>query len=188
MPYYEGILVTANHRPNAAAIGAEINDDLIRSRVYLPSDTARRLDEGVRFTYSLTTDPELFYKAALTGHNEPGISELSTEDLKDDGRDYLYPLEASKIYFCEVKLTHMITETDKYGEANIKNILAKVIKECGTEEYMGRENPLIDAMVYASRIFVADEGQKEYIRKKVKSILEDVESDLKQKILDFIER
>ncbi len=188
MSYYEGILITTNHRPNAAAIGAEINGDRIGSQIYLPSDTARRLDEGVRFTYSLTTDPELFYKAALTGHNEPDITELSIDNLKDEGQEFLYPLNANKIYFCQVERTKMITEEDKYGKAEIKLVESKVLKEKGTEEYIGRENPLVDAMVHASRMFVANEKQKKCISKRVRSILDDNESDLKRKILDFIER
>lgn len=188
MSYYEGILVTEGYRPNAAAIGAEIDGDKIASQIYLPSDTGRRLDEEVRFTFSLTTDPDLFYKAALTGHNEPNMPELSFESLKYGDEDFLYPSKASKIYFCEVKRTEKITEMDKYGEAKIKLIEGKILDERGPDEYIGRENPLVDAMVYASRMFVAGEEQQERIREKVKSILEDDESDLKEKILDFVER
>jgi len=188
MSYYEGILVTTNHRHNAAAIGAEINDDIIVSQIYLPSDTSRRLDEGVRFTYSLTTNPELFYKAALTGHNDPDMSELSSTELKEEEGGFFYPVEASKSYFCKVKSTKMITETDEYGEAKIKLIAAQTLKERGAEDYIGRENPLVEAMVHASRMFVADKEQKKHIRNKVKSVLDGVESDLKQKILDFVER
>lgn len=188
MSYYEGILITTDNRPNAAAIGAEIEDDKIGSHVYLPSDTGRRLNEGVRFTYSLTKDPELFYKSALTGHDEPDVPELSTENLKKQGEGFFYPSEATKIYFCEVNRTRKITEKDEYGEAKIKLIEAKVLKERGNEEYIGRENPFVDAMVYASRMFVADEEQKERIEKRVNSILEETESDLKRKILEFVER
>ncbi len=188
MSYYEGILVTTDHRPNAAAIGAEIEGDRIGSQVYLPSDTARRLDEEVRFTFSLTTDPGLFYKAALTGHNEPDKAELESQNLKDEGDDFIYPSKATKTYYCEVKRTKMITEKDDYGKANIKLIEAEILKEKGVGEYIGRENLLVDAMVYASRMFVADEEQKEKIRERVKSVLEDTESDLKEKILDFVER
>ncbi|MEF8832946.1 MAG: DUF447 domain-containing protein, partial [Candidatus Thermoplasmatota archaeon] len=150
MSYYEGILITTDDRSNAAAIGAEIKGDKIGCQVYLPSDTGRRLDEGVRFTYSLTKDPELFYKAALTGHDEPDMSELTAKDLKNEGEDFFYPSEATKIYFCEVKRTKKITEKDEYGEAKIKLIEAEVLKEKGTKEYIGRENPFVDAMVYAS--------------------------------------
>ncbi len=188
MSYYEGILVTTDHRPNAAAIGAKIEGETIESRIYSPSDTAQRLDEGIRFTFSLTTDPELFYRASLTGHNDPDISELSTGDLKEEGRDFIYPSEATKTYFCEVKSTERIKERDKYGRANIKLIEGEILKERGVEKYIDREDPLVDAMVHASRMFVADEGQKEQIRKKVKFILQDNESDLKQKILDFVQR
>ncbi len=188
MSYYEGILVTTNHRPNAAAIGAEIEGDRIGSQIYLPSDTARRLDEDVRFTYSLTSDPRLFYKAALTGHDEPEKPELEPQNLKAEDDDFIYPSGATKTYFCEVKRTKIITEKDDYGKANIKLIEAEVIKKKGTDEYIGRENPLVDAMVYASRMFVADEEQKEWIREKVKSVLEDTDSKLKGKILDFVER
>ncbi len=188
MSYYEGILVTTNQRPNAAAIGANIEGDRIENQVYLPSDTARRLDEDIWFTYSLTTDPGLFYKAALTGHNEPDKAELDSRNLKAEGEGFIYPADATKTYFCEVKRTKMITEKDDYGKANIKLIEAEILKERGVEKYIGRENPLVDAMVYASRMFVADEKQKERIRERVKSVLEDNESNLKGKILDFVER
>ncbi len=188
MAYYEGILVTKENRPNAAAIGAEIDADKIGSQVYFPSDTARRLDEGIPFTFSLTNDPELFYRAALTGHDEPNMPELDLHDLEEKGERYLYPSKASKTYFCEVKRTEVIKETDQYGEAKIKLIEGKILEKKGEGEYIGRENPLVDAMVHASRIFVADGKQKENIRKKVNSILAETESDLKQKILDSVER
>ncbi len=187
MSYFEGILVTTNHRPNVAAIGAEIYEGRIGNQIYLPSDTGRRLEEGVRFTYSLTTDPELFYKAALTGHNEPKMPELISEELKEE-KEFIYPSQATKTYFCEVKRTKMITQRDKYGKAKIKLVESGILEGKGAEDHIGREEPLVDAMVHASRMFVANKKQKERIRKKVKSVLEDTESDLKQKILDFIER
>ncbi len=122
--------------------------------LYFPSDTARRLDEGIPFTFSLTNDPELFYRAALTGHDEPNMPELDLHDLEEKGERYLYPSKASKTYFCEVKRTEVIKETDQYGEAKIKLIEGKILEKKGEGEYIGRENPLVDAMVHASRIFL----------------------------------
>ncbi|MFW5945691.1 MAG: DUF447 domain-containing protein [Candidatus Natronoplasma sp.] len=186
MSYYEGILVTDGDSPNAAAIGAEIEDERFGSRIYLPSDTGRKLEEEINFTFSLTDEPVLFFKAALTGHDESDESELSTDGLvEEDG--YLYPVEATKIYFCNVVRTKVVSEEDRYGEANIKLIEAEIVEEKGNNGYIGRENPLVDAMVYASRMLVADEGQKVELKKKIEDILDESESELKRKIFDFVE-
>ncbi len=186
MTYYEGILVTDGDTPNAAAIGAEIEDGRLGSQIYLPSDTGRKLEEEVKFTFSLVDRPDLFFKAALTGHDEPGESELSEERLvEEDG--FLYPNEATKIYFCKVGKIKIISEEDRYGEANIKLIEAEILEEKGSGDNIGRESPLIDAMVHASRMFVADQEQKLELKKKIENILDESGSELKHKILDFVE-
>lgn len=186
MNYYEGILVTNEDDSNVAAIGAKIDEDSMDSKIYMPSDTARRLEEGVKFTFSLTADPELFYRAALTGHDDPETSELSKDSLERE-ESFLYPKEATKTYFCRVESTKVITEKDEYGEARIKLVEGKVLEERGKGDHTGREDPLIDAMVHASRMYVADQDQRKAIREKVENILENDGSEVKRKVLDFVE-
>lgn len=186
MTYYEGVLVTDHDSLNAAAIGAEIDEARIGCQIYMPSDTARKLEDDVDFTFSLTTDPELFYKAALTGHNDPETSELEKDSLEREG-PYLYPEQATRTYYCRVESNKEITEEDEYGEARIKLVEGKVLEIEGDLEHIGRENPLVDAMVHATRMFVADREQRKAIKERVENILKGHEYDLKRKILDFVE-
>ncbi len=186
MTYYEGILVANGSSINAAAIGAEIDEGSIGSQVYKPSDTARKLKDGSRFTFSLTDKPELFYKVALAGHDRPQRSELSKDDLVKDG-GFFYPKDATRIYFCEVKRTRTIKEKDEYGDTEIKLVEGEVLEKRGDGDHIGREEPLVDAMVYATRMYVADEEQKKSIKEKVEDVLAENDSNLKKKILDFVE-
>ncbi len=187
MTYREGILVSENTVVNAAAIGAEIDHPVIEFEVYIPSDTARNLDKGVRFTYSLTKDPSLFFKAALTGHDDPRSAELDKSQLITEG-DFIYPKEVTKVYFCEVEEVSKKTIQDEYGTSELKEIKGNISEKMGgKKDLLDRENSLIDAMVYASRMYVADERQKKQIYKKVKSVLKDTESPLKKKIIGFVE-
>ncbi|MBS3816988.1 MAG: DUF447 family protein [Candidatus Thermoplasmatota archaeon] len=187
MAYYEGILTSTNHLINSAAIGAEIKEDKIVCEIYRPSDTARNLDENKRFTFSLTADPTLFFKGSLTGHNDPDYEEIGEEELKKE-EDFFYPVNSTKTYFCRVKDIDEKKVRDEYGGSELKKVTAPIIEEKGEKNnYIGRKNPLVDAMVHATRIYVADERQKKKIREKVREILKDNESELKKKILEFIE-
>lgn len=187
MTCYEGILVSRNSVVNAAAIGAKIEVPRIEFGVYMPSDTARNLDREVRFTYSLTKDPSLFFKAALTGHDDPKINEINKRELIVDG-DFIYPKNAGKVYFCEVEETSKKTVQDKYGSSEIKEVKGKILEARGEEKrYLDRGDPLVDALVHASRICVADESQKRQLYSKIKSRLKDSESTFKEKIIDFSE-
>lgn len=186
MTYYEGILATKGVWHNFAAIGAEIVESKIGGKVYLPSDTADRLEEGKRFTFSLADEPELFFKAALTGNNRSDYCELKTSGYEVDG-EFVYPKRATKIYFCKIKKTKLIEQEDEYGEAEIKLFEAEIIRKEGELEYISREEPHVDAMVHASRFNIADKEQKKKIQNQVESILSDVQTDLKKKILEYIQ-
>ncbi len=194
MTYYEGILGTSNDWPNFAAVGAEITGSKIGGRLYLPSDTGTRLVEGKSFSFSLTDNPNIFFKAALTGHNKKNQQELGDDEfIQKNG--YVYPTQASKVYLCKTKKTKIVRRTDRYGEAKIKlfegEILEKII-EC--EEYLSREDPCLDALVYATRLPLADNEQKQELIREIDKILNKIKKNSKQedkktkeKILDFVE-
>ncbi len=187
MTHHEGILVSKDTVINAAAIGADIEDSMIEFLVYIPSDTARNLDTGARFTYSLTHDPYLFFEAALTGHDEPRTNEIGDREVIAD-EEFFYPEGAAKVYFCEVDEVVKKTIRDKYGSSEVKEVKGKILRTVEDKKnFIGRDDPLVDAMVHASRISVADEPQKRQLYKKIKSILEDDESRLKKKIIGFVE-
>ncbi len=186
MTYYEGLLLSEDDRINLAAIGAEIEDSKLGCQIYRPSDTARNLKKGFRFTYCLTDDPSLFFKGALTGHDDPDYSEIDEDRLKEE-EGLSYPKKATRVYFCDVERTTEIKEEDEYGEARIKLVEAKILEKKMQGEYIGRENPLIEAMVPASRMYVAEGEQKSTLERKVKTSLPESDSDLKDRILDFVE-
>ena len=186
MTYFEGIIVSKNHKVNVSAAGAELEKGIMKMRIYRPSDTAKNLENYNKFTFSLTADPDLFYKAALRGQNDPKIQELDDEELVRNN-EFLYPEKASIVYFCKIKDREEISEKDKFGEVKILEIKAEIIDKKGSGDYIQRENPLVDAMVYATRKHVADEGQIEKIIEKVKNLLKDEEGELASKIIAYVE-
>ena len=185
MTYYEGILVSSNKVLNASAAGAEVKEEELHLGIYRPSDTARNLSIGSKFTFSLTTDLELFYMASLTGHDEPETAELSEEDILEK-KGYSYPKKANKTYFCEVIDFEKKRGNDDYGEFILKKITAKINYEEGEEEYITRNNPYLDSMVYASRIPVSKKKQSKKIKKKVNELLKNKNDDLAKRITEYV--
>ncbi len=185
MTYHEGIVVSWDDFLNAAAMGGDLEGKSITLRVYRPCDTAENLSVGSRFTFSLSCSHELFYKAALTGHNRTGYSELDKDELqKSEG--YFFPKHATKTYFCEVIDQEETHEKDEYGEARIKRIRGEILEERGEEKGLSREDPLLNAMVHATRLPLADERQKRLLTKKIESLLEKSteNEDMKELIRD----
>ncbi len=195
MVYHEGILVSSNEVINSAAIGAEITRSRIRCNIYKPSDTARNLEIGSEFTYSLTDDICLFFRSALTGRNKPDQAELTEEELHSQ-KGFFYPKRAASVYFCRVEDLTVKEIRDEYGEAEIKKIEGNILwkEEMREAEPLDRDDALIDAMVHASRLSIADEKQREGLREKIKTILRstgdecDDERDMINKINEYIEK
>ncbi len=185
MVHREGILVSTDGWVNTAAMGADVDEDLIRFRIFRPSDTAYNLKEKKEFTFSLTDDPMLFYKAALTGHNtqEP---ELEEDELIDEDGLY-YPKKATRVYFCRVISTEDISIKDTYGSAEILTVEARILRHTGEADFIGRENPLVDIMVHLTRYIISDDDKKEAIEGYVKSILEKEDSPTAEKIAQWME-
>ncbi len=181
-------MISWNHHVNASAIGADINIDEgeLNFKVYCPSDTERNLESNPNFTYSLTDSPELFFKAALTGNNRPGC-ELNQDELVVKGGFY-YPRDASRIFFCQVKDSESGNVIDEYASSEYYGHKAVILDRQGEGAYIGRANPYVDAMVYASRYNVVESGeQKNKIRQRVKNILKDEKRALADKILMYVD-
>ncbi|MFW6040740.1 MAG: DUF447 domain-containing protein [Thermoplasmatota archaeon] len=185
MKKIEGILTSWNHKINVSAAGGHIKDKNITLCIYRPSDTARNLEENDIFSFSLTNDEELFFKASLTGRNDPEYQELSSDELIEQN-SFMYPKQASITFFCKIDDRTETVEEDEYGKAMILEIESTIQKRIGMGYYIGRENPLVDAMVHASRIHLADEKQNERIKNKVKEILKNESSHIASNILKHV--
>lgn len=185
MTYYEGILLSSNKFINVSAAGADVDEDIIRLNIYSPSDSARNLRVGSRFTFSLSQSLELFYKASLTGHDKSETAELSSDEILEEN-GYYYPKETTKTYFCKVTGIEEKEGKDEYGAYRIKKITAEINSEKGEEKYITRKNPYLDSMVYASRIPVSNEEQRKKLRKKVNSLLKDKNDDLAKRIKSYV--
>ncbi|MGM0509678.1 MAG: DUF447 domain-containing protein [Thermoplasmatota archaeon] len=202
MTHYEGILVSWNDHVNSAAMGADIEGDRMLLNVYVPSNTYLNLKEEGRFTgkpvgspdtyraepskftYSLTNSRELFYKSTLTGHHDD-VCELGCSDLaKKD--DFYYPTSASVTYFCKVESEKKVKKKDGFGETDIFRFEARILEKEGDGVYIDRDDPVVDALVYASRYHLGDEEQRAKIRKKVQDILKGVEGDVADKVRDYV--
>jgi len=186
MPRYEGILVTWNGHVNTSAAGALIENGSIELDIYHPSDSSRYLKENSEFTFSLVDDPALFFKAALTGVNKPGFQEIS-EEAMDRYFGFFYPKKASVIHLCKVKEIFEYKVEDKYGESVVSKIKGNVIKKFGDGEFIQRENPLVDALVYATRVSLVEGEQREKLKEKIYKCLETQEDETAKKILNYIE-
>ncbi len=184
MPYREGILVSSNDWINTAAAGAEIEDEMIALRLYRPSDTARNLSHIDRFTFSLTDDPLLFFKASLTGH-DTGEPELKDAELVREG-PYAYPERATKVYFCRVRSRKESTLHDRYGSVDILNVNAKIESVLGEGPFIDRSDPRVDAMVYATRYPIATGSQREQIKEKIEGLLQEDDSTVGRMIMGWL--
>ncbi len=185
MVHREGILVSWNHHVNAAAVGADIEKDKMSFRIYKPADTAKNLEHNSRFTYSLTDSPELFYKASLTGADSSSC-ELDSEEIKEEDGFY-YPVKATQTHFCKISKITPGVVTDEYGTSEILDLEAEILSHKGKENYIQREDPLVDAMVHASRYQILDApAMKDRIRRKVTETLKDERGELADKIREKV--
>ncbi|MFO7792397.1 MAG: DUF447 family protein [Candidatus Saliniplasma sp.] len=186
MRRYEGILVTWNSHMNTSAAGARLEEGFIELDIYHPSDSARNLRKNPRFTFSLVDDPSLFYKASLKGHDEPGYQELA-EDLMENKAGFYYPQTASIVHLCEVSDLQDYELEDELGKTTVSKVNARIIEKFGEGRYIQREDPLVDSMVYATRVPLAEGKYKEKLKEKIYKILENKEDKITEKILDLIE-
>ncbi|MGM0404710.1 MAG: DUF447 domain-containing protein [Thermoplasmatota archaeon] len=186
MPRYEGILVTWNSHLNTSAAGAVIEKDTIKLNIYHPSDSIRNLQKHLEFTFSLTDDPSLFYKSALTGSNELGYQEVSKVNMENQAGFY-YPRDATVIYCCKVENIDEYKTQDRYGKSVVSKVEGIVMEKIGDGKFIQRENPLVDAMVYATRVPLVDGEQKEMLKEKIYKTLENQECEIAKNVLDYIE-
>lgn len=186
MVYLEGVLVTWEPSINVSAAGAEREDDGLNFHMYMPSDTARALSPGTSFTFTLTRDHELFYRAALTGMDEPSYQELEDEELiREDG--HIYPREHGTVFFCEAVSSVTRVERDDYGDAVVKLVRAEIKEKRGEGKSLNREDPLLEAMIHATRLHVADDEQSRKLERRIKGLLEGEEGTVAKKIMDYLE-
>jgi len=186
MAWYEGILLTWNTHLNAAAVGALLEEDSIELKIYNPSDSAKNLKENNRFTFSLTDDPYLFYKAALTGHDTINFMEFEEDEIETEG-EFFYPKKAARVHLCEVLEFNEVEIQDELGHSIVTNVSGHIIEKIGHGDYIQREDPRVDAMVHASRIPLAEGEYKKRLKEKIYKILKNQNDDLADKILKYIE-
>ena len=179
-------MVTWNSHINAAAVGAILEDKELKMKIYNPSDSARNLKLNRKFTFSLTDDPYLFYKASLTGWNTIGFQELNDHEIKTEG-DFHYPSKSTVVYLSKLEDTRETIVKDVLGRSRITEVKAQIIKKIGEGEHIQREDPFVDAMVYASRVHLADEEYQKKLKEKIYTILENQEGPIKGKILGYVE-
>lgn len=188
---YEGILISLGEVVNAAAIGAEIRSSRrICCEIYMPSDTARNLEIGAKFTYSLADSHHLFYNAALTGRNQSGYQEIPDEQLCRMER-YIYPKNAIKVFFCKVKEISKKKCKDEFGTVEIKKIEGKIKfdKKLKDGSPLGRGDPLLDTMVHLTRLDLAEGKEKKRLRKLIIKLLKSAdESPIKEKLKKALEK
>ncbi len=185
MTHHEGILVTWNEHINASAAGADIEGHTISLDIYRPSDAAENLTSNDRFTFSLTDDPRLFFQAALTGHNS-GKSELDDRELHHE-EEFWWPKNATSVHLCSVEKREETKMSDEYGETRLLAVKGTIEERRSQGPYIERENPLVDAMVHASRLHVAEGMQKEKLKEKIKELLKNEDGKVVRDIIDYVE-
>lgn len=172
---YETIVTTMNSLPNAAAIGIMLVDDTIQMKVFAGTNTYSNVKRNGRFAINFVNEDQLdlLTKAALTGHNSKEREFPDECYLYDEGIPHLAQIK--NYLLCEIEQSSEKQIEDKIGRCNVLKIRAKILK-CVVGEDISpiimKENPLVEALIHATRYGISKGKVKLDYRKKVKYYLD----------------
>ena len=180
---YEAIVTTNGPHINAAAIGVRRLDDRFHLKIFNMSNTFENIqrgekDEGiVKFAINFidSSQLELLCYAALRGWGSP-IPEFPAEFFEKQN-DVPFLKDAAACVICTPAKTEIEEVKDKWGAgtrmeltADIAEVLVKDPE--GVEPIVrGPDEPLLDALVYATKFKVAKGAMKDKCRNKVEELI-----------------
>ncbi len=172
---YETIVTTTNSLPNAAAIGISLIDDMIQMKVFAGTNTYSNVKRNRRFAVNFVSKDQLdlLIKAALTGHGSKEREFPNEHYLYDEGIPHL--IQVKNYLLCEVEQSTEKQMKDKIGRCDVLEIKARILKCIAGEDVspiIMKENPLVEALIHATRYSISKGKVKADYKKKVKYYLD----------------
>jgi hypothetical protein len=182
--WYETIVTTNGSHINAAAIGIRRVGEKLNMKIYELSNTfenfqkAKERGEDTRFAINIidTSQLDLLCWAALKGWGSP-IPEFPKDDF-DTVSEAPIMKDAHVSIICQPEEQEIETFKDSYGKSTRLKLTAKVIEIIVNDEddftpiSRSPEEPLIEALVYATKFKIAKGAMKDKCRGRVEELLE----------------
>lgn len=183
--WYETIVTTSGPHLNAAAIGIRrIDDNKFQMKIFEMSNTYDNIQNGkapdnkCRFAINII-DPsqlELLCYAALRGWGSP-IPEFPPEFFEMVNDTPLLK-DAHACIICEPKQSKIEEVKDTYGKSTRMDLTAGIVDIILRDEgsfkpiARGPEEPLVDALIFATKFKIAKGVMKDKLRSRVEELLE----------------
>jgi len=180
---YETVVSTSGPHINAAAMGVRRLDEKLHLRIYSMSNTFDNIQQGMNngstgfaVNFIDTTQLELLCFAALRGWGSP-IPEFPTE-YYELHREIPVLRDAPASIVCKPEKIEIEEVKDQWGTstrmaltADISEVLVKDSE--GVEPIVrGPDEPLIDALVYATKFKITKGAMKDKCRSRVEELIE----------------
>jgi hypothetical protein len=186
--WYETIVTTTGPHINAAAIGVRRIEDRLKMKIFEMSNTFDNLngnnksENPCRFAINImdSSQIELLCYAALKGWGSP-IPEFP-QDYYEKVENAPVFREANAWIICEPVDSKLEEIKDSYGKSTRMNLTAGIVKiilnnDSGFKPITrGPDEPLIDAIVYATKFKIAKGAMKDKCRTRVEEILQKAHS------------
>jgi hypothetical protein len=181
---YESIVTTNGPHMNAAAIGVRRLDDKFHLRIFNMSNTFENIQRAEsdggsgKFAINLidASQLELLCYAALRGWGSP-IPEFAAEFFEKQN-DVPVLKDAAASIICTPEKLEIEDIKDQWGSASRMELWADILEVLvrdpeGVEPIVrGPDEPLLDALVYATKFKVARGAMKDKCRNKVEELIE----------------
>jgi hypothetical protein len=182
--WFETIVTTNGPHKNAAAIGIRRVKNKLQMMIFEMSNTFENIQKGkeeqdhYRFAVNMISPSQidLLCNAALRGWGSP-IPEFPDEFYSDLG-DTPVLKSARAWIICEPEEHHIEDVKDSWGKSS-RMVLIAEIKDVVLNEAdefkpikRGPEEPLVDALVYATKFKIAKGSMKDKCRSEVENLLD----------------
>lgn len=165
---YETIVTTKNREgiPNAAPIGVICKSETeVVLHLFEGTHTLRNIKSSGRFVVNILKDPTIFVQSSL--------GDLSGEYFNEYGHDF-YIENASAFFTAKVSAMKIVEKKDDLGVSKLNIVNASlqeiIIKNRGIEPLNRAIYAILEALVYLSRMNMADKKTKEKYRERISEI------------------
>lgn len=181
---YETIVTTNGPHLNAAAMGIQRFDDKFKLKIFEMSNTFENIQNRIKengtclFGINIidAAQLDLICYAALRGWGSP-IPEFS-DDYYERIQEIPILRDAHANIICEPVTTDIEKIKDQYGQSSRMILTAQIVevvvnnKESFQPLVRGPDEPLLDALVFATKFKIARGQMKDKCRNRVEELLE----------------
>ena len=182
--WYETIITTNGPHINAAAVGIQWTDSGLHMKIFELSNTYDNLQNGQagkgprKFCINIidSSQIDMLCYAALRGWGSP-IPEFPAEYF-EMVNDTPVLKDARACIICEPAKSQIEEVKDSFGKSSRMDMIASIIDVVQMEKgdfkpiVRGPAEPLVDALVYATKFKIAKGSMKDKCRSKVEELLE----------------